>query len=219
MKLLNTDSKLQLVIFDLDGVLVDACEWHRVAFNQALREISDYEISEQEHIEIYNGLPTAKKLDMLNLKGIVNINDNSLIHNRKQQITMDLINEGLRPDLSKIELMKWLKDRKYNICCFTNSISRTASLMLEKCGVLNYLHTVVTNEDVKNPKPSPEGYNNLINKYKVNPRQCMIVEDSPKGVAAAVDSGAIVMKVKNATEVTKDNLERFINENFDSNGW
>ena len=88
MKLLNTDSKLQLVIFDLDGVLVDACEWHRVAFNQALREISDYEISEQEHIEIYNGLPTAKKLDMLNLKGIVNINDNCLIHNRKQQITM-----------------------------------------------------------------------------------------------------------------------------------
>ena len=36
---------LELVIFDLDGVLVDACEWHRVALNEALQEVCQYEIS------------------------------------------------------------------------------------------------------------------------------------------------------------------------------
>ena len=40
---------IKLVVFDLDGVLVDACEWHRVALNKALKALCDYEISLEEH--------------------------------------------------------------------------------------------------------------------------------------------------------------------------
>ena len=48
----------KLIIFDLDGVLVDACEWHRVALNKALKEVSNYEISLQDHYSTFNGIPT-----------------------------------------------------------------------------------------------------------------------------------------------------------------
>ena len=53
--------KIKLVIFDLDGVLVDACEWHRAALNKALLEICDYEISQEDHYSVFNGIPTKVK--------------------------------------------------------------------------------------------------------------------------------------------------------------
>ena len=56
---------VQMVIFDLDGVLVDACEWHRAALNEALREVCNYEISLEDHYNKFNGLPTKVKLDAL----------------------------------------------------------------------------------------------------------------------------------------------------------
>ena len=45
---------MKLVIFDLDGVLVDACEWHRVALNEALKEVCNYEISLEDHYGEFN---------------------------------------------------------------------------------------------------------------------------------------------------------------------
>ena len=54
-----------LIIFDLDGVLVDACEWHKIALNEALKEVAGFEIGEEEHKSTFNGLPTKVKLKML----------------------------------------------------------------------------------------------------------------------------------------------------------
>ena len=53
------------VLFDLDGVLVDACDWHYEALNRALKQVSNYEISREDHTTTYNGLPTKRKLQML----------------------------------------------------------------------------------------------------------------------------------------------------------
>ena len=55
----------KLVIFDLDGVLVDACEWHRIALNEALKKACDYEISLEDHYSTFNGIPTRVKLEKL----------------------------------------------------------------------------------------------------------------------------------------------------------
>ena len=53
---------VKLVIFDMDGVLVDACDWHKGALNKALLELCNYQISEKDHYSIFNGLPTKTKL-------------------------------------------------------------------------------------------------------------------------------------------------------------
>ena len=57
--------KVNLVIFDLDGVLVDACEWHRLALNKALKKVCNYEISLADHYSTFNGIPTKVKLNKL----------------------------------------------------------------------------------------------------------------------------------------------------------
>ena len=57
------------VIFDLDGVLVDTKEIHFIALNEALKKYNSKEIiSYDDHVNIYDGLPTDEKLQILNKK-------------------------------------------------------------------------------------------------------------------------------------------------------
>jgi len=209
---------LRLVMFDLDGVLVDACEWHRVALNEALKEVCGYEISLQDHYNTYNGIPTRVKLNKLSEQGVIDQADHEKIYSLKQAKTIDIINNSAHKGLEKIRLMEWLKDNSISIACVTNSIKETAYLMLEKTGITPYFDNIITNQDVASPKPSPEGYNKTLHHFNVIPEHAIIVEDSPKGLAAANATGCKVLQVKDATEVTISTLKEFIDENFDSHG-
>lgn len=210
---------LEIVIFDMDGVLVDACEWHKIALNQALKEKCNYEISEEEHYSTFNGLPTRVKLDKLSEMGVVDKDTHEEINNLKQEKTIEIIEKYASFDESKVSLIKWLKENDIKVACFTNSIRKTASMMLERVGVLSLMDVFVTNQDVSNPKPDPEGYNKILKLFKIKSENAIIVEDSPKGLAAAKASGCRILKVKNATEVNTENVRKFIYENFDTNGW
>ena len=57
-------NKIKAVIFDMDGVLIDAKDWHYEALNKALR-LFGLEITRSEHETTYDGLPTKDKLEIL----------------------------------------------------------------------------------------------------------------------------------------------------------
>ena len=59
--------KIKAIVFDMDGVLIEAKDWHYEALNKALR-LFGYEISRYDHLVTYDGLPTSKKLEMLSLE-------------------------------------------------------------------------------------------------------------------------------------------------------
>jgi len=194
----------KLYIFDLDGVLVDACEWHRVALNEALLEVCNYEISLEEHYKTFNGIPTRVKLKRLSEMGKIPASSHDSVYMAKQLLTMEIIkrNAILRPE--KVEMIKTLKSRGNVVACYTNSIRETAELMLEKTGILELFDFVLTNQDVDNPKPDPEGYVFLMNHFGFSGEDTFIIEDSPKGMAAANASGANVIQVKDPDEVNID---------------
>ena len=121
-------------------------------------------------------------------------------------------------DHSKVELLKWLQDQGIIVACYTNSIRKTTNLMLQKTGIIDFFAKILTNQDVENSKPHPEGYNNILETFNILPEECIIVEDSPKGLEAAYASGCFVMKVVNPSEVIKENIRSYINENFNTNG-
>lgn len=200
--------KYDLVIFDMDGVLVDACEWHRVALNKALKHVSGYEISLDDHITEYNGIPTKVKLQKLVSKNIIKQVDVQKIEDLKQDFTIDIIQSTAQLRQEKVDLFKYLKTKNIKSACYTNSIRKTAELMLQKTGILSMLDLLVTNQDVKNPKPDPEGYNLIVDFFKFDKNRVIIVEDSPKGLEAAYASGCNVLKVRDQDEVTADLIKK-----------
>ena len=103
-----------------------------------------------------------------------------------------------------------LKQNGYYVACFTNSIRETAVLMLDKTGVLEHLDYLVTNQDVEKTKPDPEGYLFLVNKFNVDKKNVTIIEDSPKGLAAAYASGCNVIKVGDPSEVDAELFKEYL---------
>lgn len=191
------------VLFDLDGVLVDACDWHYEALNRALKQIANYEIPREEHVSTYNGLPTRVKLEDLVSRCIIQEDEIETISDLKQSLTMDVIQDLCKVDDSKVQLMEHLSRQGFKLACVTNSIRKTALMMLEKSGILQYMDCIISNEDVKNSKPHPEGYIKALVLLNCLPSNAIIVEDSPKGLQAARLTGAKVIEVANATEVNK----------------
>jgi HAD superfamily hydrolase (TIGR01509 family) len=200
----------KLFIFDLDGVLVEACDWHRDALNAALREVCDVEIQEEEHISTFNGIPTKEKLKILTRQGRVKQDMHQLINEMKQTKTLEIINKEAKIQQEKINMINKIKLNNHIVCCYTNSIRMTAELMLKKTGVLFQFDEVLTNEDVNEPKPSPEGYLYLMNKHNSKPENTYIIEDSPKGIQSATASGANVIKVVNAADVNIETIRSYL---------
>ena len=200
----------KLFIFDLDGVLVEACDWHRDALNAALKESCGYTISQHDHLTIFNGIPTSKKLEILTNMGILPKHSHKKINDLKQEKTIQMIEENAYVRKEKIEMIKEIKKNNHIVCCYTNSIRKTAELMLNKTGIKDMFEKILTNQDVSKPKPDPEGYKFLMMEFGISSEYTYIIEDSPKGIAAAEASGANVIKVKNADDVDITKIRRFL---------
>lgn len=203
---------IKIIIFDLDGVLVDSCDVHFNAFNKAL-EMSgnnDKKITYDEHLEKYNGKPTMVKLNMLtNDKGL-DQSQYEYIWNLKQQITEEMI-QSYTPDNRIIDILDKLKQQGYILYCASNSIWKTLKTVLLKRGFLNYIDFFISNEEVKYPKPHPEIYYKCLQRATVSPNEVLIIEDSDIGFKAASASGAHVLKVYNTQDLTYNNIISYIN--------
>jgi HAD superfamily hydrolase (TIGR01509 family) len=190
---------IKSILFDLDGVLVNAADWHYKALNLALRDIVRYEISEEEHRTIFNGLPTRTKLSFLVERGVIKIEQVDNIFKLKQHYTLGLISTYCKPDPIKIEMMHKLN--AYKKGCVTNSIYKTAYEMLVHSGLNYYMDYVQGNEATRFPKPNPSPYLKAMSVMGIEPKETLIVEDCEKGYTSAIKSGAFVLKVETYQEV------------------
>lgn len=200
---------IKFIIFDLDGVLVEAKEIHYEALNEALGE--KYMITWDEHLSRYDGLKTSQKLEMLTKdKGLpVELYDDVWMN--KQKLTIDKL-KNLPQSEQLIECMSSLTNDGYKIAVCSNSIRKTVLTVLSKLGIIEYVDLIISNEDVKNSKPHPEMYWKAISKMSFLPEQTLIVEDSPYGLLAASRSKSHVLRVKSPTEVSYSNIIKKINE-------
>ena len=211
---------IEAVLFDLDGVLVDACEWHYEALNASLISFGYPAISREDHEKTFNGLPTKVKLKMLGISS--DIADQ--INNQKQKHTLDIINNSATIMQEKIDLYCYLKSKNIKIGCVTNSIRETATAMLKSTGQFDYMDILTTNEDVAKNKPYPDCYNFAIKTLGVDGKNVLCVEDSDKGIESVLASLAGHLYVVNDTSevnihtISKE-IEVIENENINTNGW
>ena len=174
--------KTKLVIFDLDGVLVEAKNIHFDALNEALGE--EYAISWAEHLSTYDGLKTNQKLEMLSERKGLPTELHKDVWNKKQAITLQMLKE-LKPNQTLQSVMNALVEDGYKIAVCSNSIRKTVLTVLSKLGIMEFMDYIISNEDVTNSKPHPEMYWRAISKMGCLPEETLIVEDSPYGLMAA----------------------------------
>lgn len=198
----------KLVIFDLDGVLIDSRDLHFDALNNALKTIDPkYVISESEHHSRYDGLSTNKKLAMLTEEKGLPESEHKNIWQIKQRETLRLV-EDFPYNKTAMAIMKELRRRGYKIAVASNSIRDTVRVSLDSIGVLPLVDHVVSNEDVRHHKPFPEMYWKCMIALDAHPRDTIIIEDSHIGREGAKASGAILYPVKNSEDLS---YEKFIN--------
>ena len=196
--------KIKLIIFDLDGVLVEAKNIHYDALNECLGE--NYTISWNEHLATYDGLKTFQKLELLTEHKNLPPEDYKNIWECKQRLTLEKLNE-VEPSETITYLMKTLSTSGYKIAVCSNSIRKTVLTVLSKLGIIEYMDLILSNEDVKNSKPHPEIYWKAISSMGMLPEETLIVEDSPYGLLAASRSKSYILRVKNTTEVNFTNID------------
>lgn len=196
---------MKLIVFDLDGVLVDAKKIHYEMLNKALGE--KYSISMEEHLNRYDGLKTTQKLEMLSREKGLPLDMHSDIWEKKQQYTIEALKD-LKHSQRLKECFESLEKENFKIACCSNSIRKTVITVLSKLGIIEYFDLILSNEDVKNAKPHPEIYWKCMATLGVLPEETLIVEDSPHGLFAAYKSNANVLRVKNPEEVTFQNIEK-----------
>jgi beta-phosphoglucomutase len=202
---------IKAIIFDMDGVLIDAREWHYEALNKALR-LFGVEISRYEHLVTFDGLPTKKKLQMLSIENRLPYGLHTFINELKQDYTMEIVQANCKPVFQHEYALSKLKGSGYKLAVCSNSIRNTIDVMMNKAGLTGYLDFFLSNEDVKNAKPDPEIYLTAINKMELQPAECLIVEDNENGIKAAVASGAHVHRVASPDDVTLTALMAKLNE-------
>lgn len=203
--------KIKLIIFDLDGVLVDSRKLHYEALNSALRAIDEkYTIGYKEHLAKYDGLPTKKKLEILTREKNLPVDLYDRVWSIKQDKTIDVINKVFTYDERICSLLRDLKNMGYFIYCASNSIWNTVKTVLLRTGCLEYVDFLISNEEVKNPKPFPEMYLKCIERSKLSTREVMICEDSPIGRESAIKSGAHLCPIKDPSDLTLKKIVKYI---------
>ncbi len=204
-------TKIKAIIFDMDGVLIDAKEWHYEALNKAL-SLFGFSISRYDHLVTYDGLPTSKKLEMLSVERGLPKSLHSFVNEMKQRYTMEYVFTQCKPRFIHQYALSRLKSEGYKLALASNSIRNTVDMMMEKSDLVQYLDFKLSNQDVTKAKPDPEIYKVAMMKLGMKPEECLIAEDNQNGVKAALASGAHLFKVETVYDVTYRNIIKRIKE-------
>lgn len=196
---------IKAILFDMDGVLIEAKDWHYEALNKAL-DFFGMPIDRHAHLATFDGLPTKRKLEMLGLTHGLPAKLHGFINEMKQNFTATMIYSHCRPVFQHQYALNRLKSEGRQLAVCSNSIRATVELMMDLSQLAPYLELQLSNEDVAKPKPAPDIYLKAMDWFGFSPEECLIVEDNDHGVQAAQASGGHVLRVQSTEDVSYDRI-------------
>ena len=202
---------IKAIIFDMDGVLVDAKQWHFEALNSAL-ELFGFRISQFEHHQRFDGLPTREKLRILAKENGFPHTLSEFVNEMKQHCLLDTAERLCKPNPEHLEALEQLRVDGYDLALASNSIRRSVDRLMDLTSLQSLLSFTLSNEDVSQPKPSPEIYELAIKRLGCLPNECLVVEDGDYGLAAAKAAGANLMRVESVHDVNYENVKTRVEE-------
>lgn len=202
---------IKAILFDMDGVLIDAKEWHYEALNRALQHFG-YKIPRESHLTTFDGLPTRQKLKMLNQTAELPAGLVEFINEIKQVYTLEISYQRCKPSFNHMFALSRLKAEGYRMAVCSNSVRQTVEALMQLSGLGSHLDLMISNQDVTKSKPNPEMYLKAMNALNVAPEECLILEDNDHGIQAALGSGGHLLKIGVPSDVTYQAIKARIAE-------
>lgn len=191
---------IKCILFDSDGVIADT---DRIYFeiNSELIRRYGIEHTREDYIK-YSFLSDLGSAGFLKQNHIEDIKD---FKNERNQKFIQKIKEVHLIDLGTVNEIIELS-KKYKIGIVTNANQDIFAAVYEKRGLLELLDLIIVREKYDNPKPAPDCYLKAIQESNIPLDQIIVVEDSPRGVAAARSAGLKTVHIQNKhfPEVTAD---------------
>jgi HAD superfamily hydrolase (TIGR01509 family) len=202
---------IKLIVSDFDGVLLDLKEIHYEALNRALLpEGEEFIISPEDHVKVFDGLSTKKKLQLLSKLRGLSPDKFDEINDLKQEFTVELLAGFDKINYDIVAVITKLKENGLKFYVASNAIRNTVELGLKKLGIDHLVDKIYSNQDVTHSKPNPEMYLRCMADAGVSPSETLIMEDSKHGREAAVKSGAHICGVDNSFDFTYDRIMAMI---------
>ncbi len=193
--------KVELVIFDMDGLIFDTERLSYLSWVEAAKKFeinfdnnTFYKLLGTNHDSIRNTL-IAKYGDRINVDDYMK---------EKRKINLSLIKDGAEKKPGLEELLIYLTNNKIKKAVATSSNREIALRLLEKADVLRYFDYVLCGDEVRKSKPDPEIFLNVAKKLEVNPKNCLVLEDSEAGVIAASRGKIRVIMIPDVKEPEKE---------------
>ncbi len=215
---------IEAVIFDLDGTLVQTEKLKALSYARAAVQLCPYQIQDKQVLEAFKDVVGLSRREVA--KALVKQFDLAESAGKRQeefgvstpwqafiQIRLEYYREIIS-DPAVIKNNQWdhnralLEKARLEGCQLglaTMSGCQQANRVLEILELQGTFDFVATRDDVEKGKPDPEIYLLVSRELQVKPGACLVIEDSPSGVEAALRAGMRVMAV--ATPFTRDQLK------------
>jgi HAD superfamily hydrolase (TIGR01509 family) len=175
---------IKLIIFDLDGTLIHSQPLQYETFNTVISNMG-YLVSKEEWIKYWiHQSYTVKKWNELKK---INLNVNEVLF-KKRKLYQELIKKKLELKPGALELIQKLHS-KYPLCIASATSLNTIEIIVEKFSIKKYFTELISDKTVPNRKPAPDVFLKVARLMKVNPKQCLVFEDSKAGLQAAQAAG------------------------------
>jgi|ERR1043166_2335790 len=174
--------RLGAVIFDLDGVLADSEPWWNEIDAQLLRE-RGVNYRGEHHREV---LGVSYRLAVEFYKNAFNLSASveELMRRRGEIATEFFANRiGLFP--SAKNTLEELRKMNVKLAVATSSVSASARPFLDRHQLTNFFEVIVSGDEIERGKPAPDIYLRAAEKLSITPAECLVIEDSLSGIAAA----------------------------------
>jgi HAD superfamily hydrolase (TIGR01509 family) len=112
--------------------------------------------------------------------------------------------QSLQPLPGVLELIERAREEDYLIAIGSSSVDKWVNTHLSRLGLLEKFDTIVTSDEVKNAKPSPDIFLKVLEKLDVQPKNAIVLEDSQNGVLAAHRAGIKAIAVPNPVTKSQD---------------
>ena len=180
--------KIEAVIFDMDGVLVDSEPFH-VENEKRMFKIMGLDISDEEHAG-YMGTATDVMWEQIKRDRNLTIDVSEVTARTiREEIPFFQSLDKIDPMPGLLNLLAELKNRNIHIAVASSSDKQIIDIILEKSELKKYFKYAVSSSEVGKSKPEPDVFLHAAKLLGVHPQNCIVIEDSKNGIKAAKAAG------------------------------